>query len=330
MPSQEPNWALLGPDLWRRILACARPCPITIRQMEAGLRGSSALLAWVEWWRLVATVSTASRALHSALLGSEASQLWEFVLLPTTALNWGLPLSWECKQGVQRLLSRQAHRARRAMVLATLFPQPTELAAAMASLSSVQELSLWLQSSIPKALHAACALAFKKLASRPRSLAFSADCMLPSAACLQGLQHLRLHLRCGLPVDDEMKALADWLPKLQRLEVALSVGTDLSGLKLLRLLPADELLVQLTIAERWTTASIALKRLTGVHLHSLELIFGSKANFLTQAEEQLLARCLVSQQVVLCSHDSAAAARTARRLSPLASGAIVVCTQPTL
>ena len=329
MPSQQPNWALLGPDLWRKILTCARPCPITARQMEAGLRGSSALLAWIEWLRLVATVSTASRALHSALLGPKASQLWEFVLLPTTSLNWGLPLSWECKQGVQRLLLRQAHRARRALVLVTLF-QPTELAAAMASLSSVQELLLWLQSDSPQALHAACALAFKKLASRPRSLAFSAGCIVPSAACLQGLQRLRLHLHCALPVL-ELRALADWLPKLQRLELALSVGLNLSGQELLRLLRADELLVQLTFISRGSSVGAALEHLTGTRLHTLELCFDSDVSFLSQQEEQLLARCLVSHRVVLCTaYDRAAAASTASRLSPLASGATVVCTQPTL
>ena len=95
----QPDRALqLPPDLWRKMLLLWRPC---CRLDEA---------PWVAWCRMVTAAASTCATLHTALLGPEASTLWEHICFS----NLYPGLHAEQAQGLNRLLAGQAHHARSA------------------------------------------------------------------------------------------------------------------------------------------------------------------------------------------------------------------------
>ena len=252
---------LLG--LWRAVLLSARAglAPVTAETCDKADH-AEVLKPWVASWRLVVRLASTCKALHSALLGLEAGQLWEWACLisPQTWYHvmW---LSIEDAAGVGRLQLRQARHAKSALLLAGPWPA-SQLETAAASLTSVETLLMhypWSQD--------AAAVALSALPSQPRCLCFHGVDIFPACASLQALTQLSLHV-WGFN-DAGMRGLAGWLPRLQRFELGhtgqYSRGLDL---RLLHILPAAELCVHLSIRG----ASVELwQQLATLRLHTLEL-----------------------------------------------------------
>ena len=143
MPAH-PDWASLAPELWQAVY------------LQAGGPGRAtsareAQEAWVAWIRLLATGAAVCKALRSALVGAQASQLWENVgfrssyaglsqvsvrscaaagepCTPASALQ-------EASRGLNRFLIRHGHHARRAHVYGGERCPAPELHDALASLT---------------------------------------------------------------------------------------------------------------------------------------------------------------------------------------------------
>ena len=74
----EPDWLQLPEDLWRRALCSARSRAVPMEPSYASWEDCS---EWNLWWRTLIRVGSTCRALRSALLGSDAGVLWQFVYL---------------------------------------------------------------------------------------------------------------------------------------------------------------------------------------------------------------------------------------------------------
>ena len=202
MPPPSPDWALLSPDLWRRIvLNAGRPSPISVQDLEK--TDDVDITACEAWWRLVACVSSSCRALRASLLGPEAGELWEWLWFRYTR-----------EPGLLELLLRQAHLAQSALVEASSWPLP-ELQAIMAAITSVQDLTVW---HCERGTDIACVSA--ALPGQLRALHFEGEHALPGSIQVPRLQQLSLKLYALHEPD--IKALAGCLPRLQRFELSVT------------------------------------------------------------------------------------------------------------
>ena len=192
--------------------------------------------------------------------------------------------------------------------------------AAAARLTSVQELCLsdFLESPEKASVTAQI---FAALPTQLRSLVSNGGFMFRCAARLEGLQRLRLEVLFFW--EENVHQLVAWLPRLQCLElVLLSSGRPfLCDLRLLSLLPADELRLTLQDRAYQPTLTLRLTSLADVRLHTLELRCEQP---LTAQQEQLLLRCQVTDRVLIrVEAVRESVTEAARQLECLPSGAVI-------
>ena len=296
MPPSEPDWAILPDDVWRAILLAARRLQPQVDTNAIVPR--TVCLDWLRWWHLVARMSSTCTTLREAFLGPGSAELWQWTLLQSVE-DWAhitaLPQAY--LRGAQRLLLSQARLATSAQICGICWEE-LELQAAVASLASVQELSLCAQIQASQGITTAALAAIPSTALH--SLSYQGPDSFAPSPCLQDLRHLRLELI--FLSEKELRLLACWLPRLQRIELAFiqasgGFGQIVCSLELLSLLPADELGLELEFDSHSSTGvGKRLRQLVGVQLHSLDLcLYG----VLNHAQEQLLFQCQVTHSVVL-------------------------------
>ena len=330
MPSQQPPWALLPPDVWRRIATAARGNlqPVTAQDWARREWARHLGSRWACWWLYIARLGSTCRVLREALFGPDAGESepsldtqagwshaaqtelhagelhdWVFLQDPRGEEKH-LGLRQPQRQGLHQMLLRQSPHARGAFLLGESCPS-TGLAAAAAHLTGVQDLvmeGIWFDSSAAEVF----------AALQPRQLqTLALNCFRPfkRVESLLGLQELRLTMNEAHQA--ELRELASWLPRLQRLELVLDFFETSDShcecsLQNLSLLPTDELRLQLTfpldIDGRYSSnppeirsVEVALKRLAGVQLHSLEIICHRRL----PCKLPQLEACQVSQRVLL-------------------------------
>ena len=312
MPPAEPDWSLLPAELWVSILDAAR-CglpPLTERHKDFV---GGVCSPWLDYWQLLARVSSTCRALRAAVLGPGSAELWRCASFASA--------TWQAfsglQKGAQQLLLRQARYPTSAVVQGFAW-EPQELRAAMASLTSLSELGLWL---FDEADDTACALA--ALASQPTTLRIDHAVRLTDPASLSKLQSLDLYL-WGLE-EDNVRSLAAGLPVLRLLnsKVFCGAGHHVCDLEVLARLPTRRFELQLTSCTLHLTEF--LEQLAEVQLHTLEVEWGE--NFETPEQEALLLQCQVLERVVLTFSRYFVVSDTAKRLQSLPSGAVVVYDQ---
>ena len=288
MPDTQPACPALTADLWREIVLAARRrlTPLTLRDTSA----SAGYQEWQDWWQLVVCIASTCGFLSETLLGPDAAALWRDSFLESSA-----------HQGVQRRLLRQAHHAHRAVLVGRDW-DAGELQAAVARLTSVQELCMFV--SLPawaSPLHSLCFL---------------------GQALLQQLRHLRLEMSHLSEAD--VHYLADWVPRLHRLELQLDIELEaelpfpVCPFRHLSLIHTAELVLELRLAFG-ASLQRRLRQLAGVALHTL-VICTSRP--LYWEEEELLARCHVTDRVLLRGPTPVGPGWQLQRLP---SGAAVVC-----
>ena len=298
-----PDWTLVAPDLFRRILLVARGDlkPISLHNK---LTGHPSGKAWAQWWQLAARVSSTCKALHTALLGPDAGALWS----RWTCLqgHGDFPINglrWEQMPGLYQMLLRQAHHARSALVVGDHWRTPrlydtelkdAELQPVIASLVSLQELHLrsyragqadaWILPALPCSPHTliCCGL-------------------LPFQHCdrLHGLQ--RLSLKVNYLPETHLRHLASQLPHLQCMELVLVTWTEdpanMRSFHLLSLVQVDRLTLRLSFNKEPLQMVDRLKQLAHVQLFVLQLSYCQR--HLMPEQLRLLQNCQVRERVVL-------------------------------
>ena len=291
--------SLLSGDLWRAILLRARG------ELEpASGRGRVGnvpdLAAWIQWWALVARVSSTCHLLRNALLGPAAGSLWRYVCL-FDAFPGMRDNKQQC-QGLRRLLHSQARHAHCALLWSDGGWQLSELAACAAALTSLQELELHY------IFEAAAPCIAGSLGSLPASVCcFGADlwsCLSP--AVLSHVTRIRVTYPCYIPISAaDVQGLATRLPRLQVLELCLGFSSCASAAVLgllpkLPKLPPVSLQLELEIAVQ-DAATAALRQLvkSRVQLQSLRFTEGLDGALLVE-DLNLLAQLRIGERLVVC------------------------------
>ena len=321
MPSQ-PDWSLLSDDLWRHVILCAAGSllPLALADSPAPAR----LQARQDHWRIVARAGSSCRALRTALLGPEASQLWSWLHLSTGRAQDSAETRLQTQRELDFLLCR-AKYAQSAFITGFGWTNAPAKAAA-ACLSSVRELTVVLEDSGHAANCVFAALGSPQLPHLSR-LCFRGFLPLLSFAELKQLQHLELEVVTLYSL--QLRCLAAGLPQLRSCELRFTCksGSQITGLTQLNLLPADMLRLEmcfhfgLHFADRDNDMlSACLGHLAGMQLHTLVLRLADYCSALTTRQEALLGKCLVKERMVLCIKGPTDGAR---QLQCLPSGAAV-------
>ena len=295
MPSGHADWCLLPEDVWRKILVHAHGGLVPLRASSPTFIEDHR--AWEAWWTLVARVACSCRHLRSALLGPESGELWSFVSFTMTYL--GPPHTKRHSKGLRRLLRGQAHLARSAFIWGSGQwgmgrSDARELSSCVAALTSVQDLTLSALSSASYTNIGA------HLGGMPTSIRCCREalweCLSPAAHGQLTRANVAYTLGNNLTVA-EVHKLAQQLIRLQELELRVPLGCGVpSALGLLPLLPPVVLHLQLGSLH----AGAAFRQLaeSGVQLRCLRVAEGPR-EFLHVSDEQLLARCRISELLVM-------------------------------
>ena len=303
---EQPAWSSLPSDVWRLIVSLA--VEDEQRQDADG---------WTQFCTIVGTLACVCKGLRSAVLGPDAGVLWDVMTLHSTYPG--------LSQQASRSLHRLAHSRARHTSVVQLYGsgwQQDELCQLVSSLTSTR-LMLGLvditsdaeASTVGSALAACSPVDVRLRGPVPVTLPASIRCCriigtyeiadeearaAQLFACLQGLPRLE-SLTLGLPMWQLTSVHAAALrlhTQLTDLRLVLTVWHSL-GQHAVRQLPSvPQLVLRLIVFDDSVTQ--LLLNLRGVQMCSLEVVEVEVVHYrLTAEDESHLARCSISEQLIL-------------------------------
>ena len=315
MASPRPDWASLPIEVWLKVLLLCRDHEGSQRQH------------WVRWWKILASVSTSCKALHSAVVGPAAEELWHGTFLT----SWHPGLSTGQSRQLNRMLISQGRLARTAVVLGGGWDLDV-LRTAAASLTGAHSLTLhqvagagetecWCdafftsavrhlhysgshQLIFPTSLHS---LELNgRMPVRSLLAQLRADPAYNAIVALSNLRSLKIFLSEKLSCDGglqegDVTLLAARLPQLQELHITTSQSPQPADLTAWAAFSRLHSRVQLSLDVSISgTLTPCLQSLRNVRLISLQLdCRDSDSSTLSAVDEACLAKCSVSQRLAV-------------------------------